>query len=124
MTEAEYSADDWIDRLASALRILAKEQKPWLKKYYEETPYVHEMSEGSNGISSDSLLDHLRDIYATARLGGKIFGEKEHYTALRKLLDPARHTLHSHPTIERVMSPIIGKMTSGFRSSATASQFA
>ena len=109
MTEAEYSADDWIDRLASALRILAKEQKPWLKKYYEETPYVHEMSEGSNGISSDSLLDHLRDIYATARLGGKIFGEKEHYTALRKLLDPARHTLHSHPTIERVMSPIIGK---------------
>ena len=109
MTEAEYSADDWIDRLASALRLLAKEQEPWLQKYYEDTPYVHVMSEGSNEISSESLLDHLRDIYATARHGGKIFGEKEHYTALSKLLDPARHTLRSHPTIERVMSPIIGK---------------
>ena len=41
--------------------------------------------------------------------GSKIFGEKEHYTAMRKLLDPARHILRSHPTIERVMSPIIGK---------------
>ena len=109
MTDAEYSADDWIDRLASALRLLAKEQEPWLQKYYDETPYVHVMSEESDGISSDSLLDHLRDIYATARHGGKIFGEKEHYTALRKLLDPARHILRSHPTIERVMSPIIGK---------------
>ena len=109
MTGAEYSAYDWIDRLASALRILAKEQEPWLEKYYDETPYVHVMSEGSNGISSDSLLDHLRDIYSIARLGSKIFGEKEHYTALRKLLDPARHILRSHSTIERVMSPIIGK---------------
>ena len=96
MTETEYSADDWIDRLASALRMLAKEQEPWLKKYYDETPYVHVMSEGSNGISSDSLLDHLRDIYAIARLGGKTFGEKEHYSALRKLLDPARHILRSY----------------------------
>ena len=73
MTEAEYSADDWIDRLASALRILAKEQEPWRQKYYEETPYVTVMSEGSNTISSESLLDHLRRIYATARHGGKIF---------------------------------------------------
>ena len=109
MTEVEYSADDWIDRLASTLRRLVKEQEPWLQKYYEETPYVHVMSEGSNEISSESLLGHFRDIYATARHGGKIFGEKEHYTALRKLLDPARHILRSHPTIERVMSPIIGK---------------
>ena len=71
MTEAKYSADDWIDRLASALRILATEQQPWLKKYYDETPYVHVMSEGSNRISSDSLLDHLRDIYAIARHGSQ-----------------------------------------------------
>ena len=109
MTEAEYSADDWIDRLASALRLLAKEQEPWLKKYYDETPYVHVMSEESNGISSESSLNHLQDIYAIARHGGKIFGEKEHYTALRKLLDPARHILRSHPTLGRVMSLIIGE---------------
>ena len=109
MTEVEYSANVWIDRLASALRILAKEQEPWLKKYYEETPYVHVMSEGSNGVLSDALLDQLRDIYAIARLGGKTFGEKEHYSTLRKLLDPVRHILRSHPTIERVMSPIIGE---------------
>ena len=107
MTEAEYPADDWIDRLASALRILAKEQEPWRQKYYEETPYVTVMSEGSNTISSESLLDHLRRIYATARHGGKIFGEKEHYSAVRKLLDPVRHILRSHPTLERVMSLII-----------------
>ena len=109
MIEAEYSADDWIDRLASTLRRLAKEQEPWLKKYYEEIPFVHVMSEGSNGISSDSLLDHLRHVYAIARLGGKTFGEKEHYLALRKLLDPARHILRSHPTLGRVMSLIIGE---------------
>ena len=109
MTEAEYSADDWIERLTSALRILAKEQEPWLKKYYDEIPFVHVMSEGSNSISSDALLDHLRHIYAIARLGGKIFGEKEHYSALRKLLDPARHIQRSHPTLERVMSLIIGE---------------
>ena len=109
MTETEYSADDWIDRLASTLRRLAKEQEPWLNKFHDEIPFVHVMSEGSNGISSDSLLDHLRRVYTIARHGGKIFGEKEHYTALRKLLDPARHILRSHPTIERVMSPIIGK---------------
>ena len=107
MTEAAYSADDWIDRLASALRILAKEQEPWLQKFYEETAYVHVMSEGSNTISSESLLDHLRRSYAIARHGGKIFGEKEHYSAVRKLLDPARHMLRSHPTLERVMSLII-----------------
>ena len=107
MTKAEYSADEWIDRLASALRILTKEQQPWLQKYYEETPYVTVMSEGSNVISSESLLDHLRRIYATARHGGKISGEKEHYSAVRKLLDPVRHILRSHPTLERVMSLII-----------------
>ena len=107
MTDAGYSADDWIDRLASALRILAKEQEPWRQKYYEETPYVTVMSEGANTISSESLLDHLRRIYATARHGGKISGETEHYSAVRKLLDPVRHILRSHPTLERVMSLII-----------------
>ena len=107
MTKAAYSADDWIDRLASALRILAKEQEPWLQNFYDETPYVAVMSEGSNTISSESLLDHLRRFYATARHGGKIFGEKEHYSAVRKLLDPARHILRSHPALERVMSLII-----------------
>lgn len=109
MTETEYSADDWTARLSSALRILFKEQEPWLTYYYEETPYVHVMSEGSNVISPDSLLDHLRGIYATARLGGKVSGEKEHYAALRKLLDPVRHILRSHPALERVMSRIIGE---------------
>lgn len=67
------------------------------------------MSEGSNVISPDSLLEHLRGIYATARHGGKIFGEKEHYSALRKLLDPVRHILRAHPALERVMSRIIGE---------------
>ena len=107
MTETEYSADNWVDRLASALRILFKEQEPWLKYFYEETPYVTVMSEGSNDISPDSLLEHLRGIYATARLGGKTFGEKEHYSSLRKLLDPVRHILRSHPALERVMSRIV-----------------
>jgi hypothetical protein len=109
MTEGEYSADNWIAHLSSALRILFKEQEPWLKYYYEETPYVTVMSEGSNVISPDSLLEHLRGIYATACHGGKISGEKEHYSALSKLLDPARHILRSHPALERVMSRIIGE---------------
>lgn len=108
MTKPQYSADNWIAHLSSALRILFKEQKPWLKYYYEETPYVTVMSEGSNDISPDSLLEHFRGIYATARHGGKVSGEKEHYSALRKLLDPARHILRSHPALERVMSRIIG----------------
>ena len=107
MTKAKYSADDWIDRLASALRTLAKEQEPSLQNFYDESPYVTVMSEGSNTISSESLLNHLRRIYATARHGGKIFGEKEHYSAVRKLLDPVRHILRSHPALERVMGLII-----------------
>lgn len=107
MTKPQYSADNWIAHLSSALRILFKEQEPWLKYYYEETPYVTVMSEGSNVISPDSLLEHLRGFYATARHGGKISGEKEHYSALSKLLDPARHILRSHPALERVMSLII-----------------
>ena len=51
MTGAAYSADDWIDRLASALRILAKAQEPWLQKYYEETPYVNRPGFAGDSIS-------------------------------------------------------------------------
>ena len=59
------------------------------------------MSEGSNGISSDSLLDHLRDIYAIARLGGKTFGEKEHYSAPEEVVGPCK----AHSTFILTPSP-------------------
>ena len=41
MTAEEFSAGDWIDRLAQALPDLAEEQKPYLCEYRKHDPRAH-----------------------------------------------------------------------------------
>lgn len=107
MTTSEFSAEDWIDRLTPALVNLAKVQVPYLEEYYNQNPSVHVFEEWG-GKSAVFPLDDLRDLYAMARHGNS-HGEEEYYAPLCEVLDPVRHMLRSHPTLARVVSPIIGK---------------
>ena len=53
-------------------------------------------------------LGDLRSLYAMARhnIG---MGEEERYAPLRAVLDRARSILIAHPTLARVIGPIIGR---------------
>ena len=99
---------DWIDRLARALQGLAEAQEPYLREYWEQNPRVHVVSVGQEDHRPAFPPDDLRDLYAMA-YHGHLFGKEEHYAALRAVLDPVRYTLHSHPTLARVVGRIIGK---------------
>ena len=107
MTLGGFSVGDWIDRLVPALRKLAIAQEPYLQEYYRQNPSVHVFEEWG-GKSAVFPLDDLRDLYAMAR-HGTIRDEEEYYAPLSEVLDPVRHKLRSHPTLARVVSPIIGK---------------
>ena len=108
MTAEEFSAGDWIDRLAQALPDLAEEQKPYLREYRKHDPRAHFELRGRGDNSSVFRLDDLRDLYAMA-FHSYDFGEEKHYAALSAVLNPVRNILRSHPTLARVMSPIIGE---------------
>ena len=108
MTTGEFSADEWIDRLAQALPGLAEAQKPYLRRYQEHNPRVHFKLGGRDGNLPAFPMDDLRDLYAMAR-HSHAFGEDKYYTALCVVLDPVRHILRSHPTLARIVSRIIGK---------------
>ena len=53
-------------------------------------------------------LEDVRILHTQAR-NGHFFGETERYAALCAALDPVRHILISHPTLARVVGPIIGR---------------
>ena len=108
MTSSGFSAKDWIDRLTPALSNLAKIQDPYLAEYYRQNPSWHTVDEERGGEAAVFPLDDLRDLYSTARRS-KVSGEAEIYEPLLEALDPVRHTLRSHPTLSRVVSPIIGQ---------------
>ena len=107
MTSNAFSAGDWIDRLTPALTNLANVQVPYLEEYYRQNPSVQVFEEW-DGKSAVFPLDDLRLLYAKAHRG-KISDEAEYYAPLCEVLDPVRHILRSHPTLARVVSPIIGK---------------
>ena len=108
MTAEEFSASDWIDRLAQALPDLAKKQNPYLREYHNHNPRAHfELGERDVNPLAFSL-DDLRDLYAIA-FHSYDFGEEKHYADLNEVLNPVRGILRSHPTLARVMSPIIGR---------------
>ena len=107
MTTSGFSAKDWIDRLTPALSNLAKVQVPYLKEYYRNNPSWHTVSGERDGEAAAFPLDDLRDLYSIARRS-KVHGEVESYTPLLEALDPVRYILRSHPTLSRVVSPIIG----------------
>ena len=108
MTAEEFSAGDWIDRLAQALPDLAEEQKPYLREYRKHDPRAHFELRERGDNPSVFRLDDLRDLYTMA-FHSYDFGEEKHYAALNAVLNPVRGILRSHPTLARVMSPIIGR---------------
>ena len=79
-----------------------------MREYWEQNPRVHVVSVGQEGHRSAFPPDDLSDLYTMA-CHGHLFGKEEHYAALRAVLDPVRYTLHSHPTLARVVGRIIGK---------------
>ena len=108
MTSGGFAAGDWIDRLAGALPGLAEAQERYLSRYREMrllshlAPGVH-----ANGAPEFPLGD-LHELYARAR-HSHLLGEREHYAALCAVLDPVRHILIAHPTLARVVGPLVGR---------------
>ena len=108
MSSIEFAVDDWIERLASALRKLAEAQEPYLKEYFRQYPRVHVLSEDGSIKPPALALDDLRMVYAMA-CHSHVLGGEQHYVPLCAMLDPARRILRSHPLLARVVSPIIGQ---------------
>ena len=104
----EFSARDWIGRLADALPRLDEVQQSFLQEYWQRNPSVHIVSGGLDGKLVEFPLDDLRDLYAMAS-HSHAFGEREYYAPLCAALDPVRHLLMSHPTLAGVIGPIIGR---------------
>ena len=102
------SDESWIDCLASTLPKLAEIQEPYLQTYQRQNPQVHHVYVNREEIPPLFPLDDLRILYANA-YHSSTFGNAEYYAPLRDVLDPVRHIMRSHPTLEQVVSPIIGK---------------
>ena len=99
MTVRRFHAEDWIDRLATTLSALATAQERYLQAYWQHHPRTHRIVDGMD--VTPFPLDDLRMVYERARHSRR-FGEEAQYVPLRKVLDPVRHALFSHPTLERV----------------------
>ena len=108
MKAREFAAGDWIDRLARALPALADAQEPYLPGYRDLHWLAPVAFDGRDGAAPEFPLGDLRVLYARAR-HSHVFGETEHYAPLCAVLDPVRHILVAHPTLARVMGPIIGR---------------
>ena len=108
MTVDEFSADEWVDRLAQALPKLAKAQEPWLQEYYGQPRRVLSPYVGRNGNPPAFPLGDVQTLYTRACFA-KGSSEGKQYAALLAVLDPVRYILHSHPTLARVLSRIIGR---------------
>lgn len=94
-----FDAENWIDRLATSLPRLAKAQEPYLEHYWRHCPRTRRIVDGRD--VTPFPLDDMRMVYTRVRYGWR-FGEEVQYAPLRKLLDPVRHTLLAHPTLQRV----------------------
>ena len=66
MTAGEFSADEWIDRLARALPGLAQAQEPYPQEHYRQNRGVDVVYGGRDGDPPDFPLDDLQDLYAMA----------------------------------------------------------
>ena len=108
MNSERFAVAEWIDRLASELRKLAEAQEPYLKEYYRQNPPTHVLSEDGSIEPPPIALDDLRDLYGMAR-HSHVLSDWSYFAPLGALLDPARNILRSHPTLARVVNPIIGR---------------
>ena len=93
-----FAAGDWIERLAQLLPPLAQAQEPYLREYQERHARVIDLRDG--GPPPFPLRD-LRSLYDEVR-DSRLWGMEAHYVPLRAVLDPVRHALLAHPTLERV----------------------
>ena len=108
MMVEKFSARDWIDRLAGALPGLAAAQEPYLSGYREIRAFLPVIPGVDDGGSPAVRVEELGELYARAR-HSHLLGEEARYAALNAALDPVRHILLRHPTIARVVGPIIGR---------------
>ena len=98
MTSAQFEAEAWIERLAELLPPLARVQEPFLREDQERYGRVIDLRDGG---PPPFPLDDLRLLYDEVR-NGRLLGMEAHYAPLRAVLDPVRHALLVHPTLERV----------------------
>ena len=98
MTSAQFNAEAWIERLAQLLPPLAQAQESFLREYQERYARVIDLRDGR---PPPFPLEDLRLLYDEAR-NGRLWGMEAHYAPLRLALDPVRHALLGHPTLERI----------------------
>ena len=99
MRSGAFDAGGWIERLVVALRALAKAQERYLQAYWQHHPRAQLIVDGRD--ETPFPMDDLRMVYWQARYSRR-FGREAEYAPLRALLDPARHALLAHPTLETV----------------------
>ena len=108
MTAGEFTAGDWVDRLAPALRKLAEAQEPWLQEHYRQTHRVLAPDAGQNSNPPVFPLGDVQTLYTRACYA-KGSSEEKQYAMPLAVLDPVRGILCSHPTLARVVGRIIGR---------------
>ena len=120
MSAAEFDAEAWVERLAQLLPPLAQAQEPFLREYQERHTRVIDLRDGK---SPPFPLEDLRLLYDEVR-NGRLWGMEAHYAPLRAMLDPVRHALLGHPTLERVAvrGRVIGDNDFGMRIPGSGSQ--
>ena len=99
MTSKAFEANDWIGRVAAALRALTLAQEPYLRAYWQHHPREQVVVDGRD--ETPFPLDDVRMVYAEARISRSL-GREAEYAPLRAVLDPTRYALLSHPELERV----------------------
>ena len=100
----DFEAGNWIERLARALRRLSQAQRPFLRDYWQHNPRKRVVVDGRD--ETPFPLDDLNSIYIFAR-HGRMVSEREYYEPLRAAMDPVLSLLRSHPTLWRVVGPLI-----------------
>ena len=98
MMREEFDAEAWIERLAPLLPPLVQAQEPYLREYQERHGCVIDLRDGR---PPPFPLDDLRSLYDEIR-NSRFWSMEGHYAPVRAVLDPVRHKLLAHPTLERV----------------------
>ena len=98
MTSAQFDSEAWIERLAQLLFPLAQAQEPFLREYQEGYACVINLRDDR---PPPFPLDDLRLLYDEVR-DSRPWHLETHYAPLRAVLDPVRHALLAHPTLEKV----------------------
>lgn len=108
MSPEAFVAEHWIDRLAQALSKLADGKERSLQKYFGPDSGVPLAFGERDGTPAGLSPDEVRDRYAPPR-HDYAFGERERLSVPKGPEASVRHVLLSHPTLARVVGPMIGR---------------